>query len=1486
MRDAGVCWSGLLVVLGGWLAVGGLPPTSAAADDDDDRPSYSYVLRERRVELKANGEKVVRLRHRLKVLTLAAVEDVGEVSIPYNSFREQARFLRAVTRAADGREWPVKADEVRDLAADEGKNYAMYSDARQLSFSMPQVKTGVTLDYEVEITSKPVVPGQTWDLYEFDSSVPVAETRYVLTAPKGVTLTCEARNLELAPTVTTTDTTETREWVLRDLPEPRWEAGMPPWADVRPSVRWTTVQDWAELQRWYLAVIAKADQPSPALAAKVRDLTAGLQTETERVRAVLRFVQKDVRYVGLELGHSAYEPHPPAESLEHRYGDCKDQSLLLRALLREIGVAADLALVQPAPGGSVWHQAPSLDQFGHMIVHVPRPDGALWLDPTAGYLDERSYPAELDGCEALVLGRGNTTFVTIPAPPAEQHVQRYIYDVTPGYDGYAVVKYTIEYVGREGAGTREEFVDQTPKEYQRLAEKWVRDRGASAHLRDQGFSDPYDLSGPFREWVVYECEDFLAQTTSGFALDLSMSNPPRWLRLPQQKPRAGKRVAEPRRHPWQRRDSGGEETVYLFHLPPALAPVALPPPCELTLPQGRVRIAVTQEGDVVRGLRGAYFTPCRLAATELETERLKTERALAQTTRRLELVNEVQQLLERRQPGAARARAEALGQAAPTNAAVQQLLGHTYQACGRLERARQAYREAIRLEPARFAFHRDLAMTYAGYAGEFGPGFDRARVLATIRAALPVVSHPRAARRFLAACAECNAEGEARGPGSSLDEAIGLYRELLAEDPEDTQPLSAMAECFYESRRYAEAEKHFLEVLAKQPDDFSTQGSLWVCAAMQGRTEEAIAAIHAAYDQRNDEASELARVARQLLCHRRYAAAADLMEAAMAANVQNKETDAALVKVLRLLAPAPLLDYRTWQDLSSPEAALRTHFTAVLKGDSARLTASVSPRAGYSTNDLANLIREYARGAREKDITSVQDFLLDQMATVWRYERRERPGGLVEVTGRMPPELAKATTGGDGVVVGLFEPGPEGWRAYGVAGQMLPNETLARVALDRLTREDLPVASGYADLLCENLQRSRGVQQQAWAPVRLCDITYPTPALRVAALAGIVTATPSAAARGRAALAQVSAALPDDPIVRRVIGTWLAQRRFLAPAITTLTAALTDTPEDRQLLDRLFDAQLNLGRHGAAQATLERLAALMPGAALVMDSRFRLLQDQEEYAQARALLEEQRPKLTAELAWRRDLLTAGSAGDLDRLAKLVAEVPKDEQGKIPRFLPVYAYCLAGATALELEQSERWLLDEPLEGNALEHVAQALIRTGDLADARDLLRRLQAMPARYVYGQRSRAALALAVGDYVLARDGLTEIWQDLTVDNSVYAGIYLGLAHLAQGDRDAAVRVWRQAATQLPGDDWPRGALRLLLGELTLPQALAIADQAEAATWRRTYRTEALCYGGLLARVAGRTDEARTCFRQVLDLKNGRDLEFSIAAGELHRLGP
>jgi len=102
-----------------------------------------------------------------------------------------------------------------------------------------------------------------------------------------------------------------------------------------------------------------------------------------QVAKAVEFVQDEVRYTGINSGVGGFKPDAPDAIFKRRFGDCKDKTILIVSLLKELGVEAYPALVHSREGNELTELLPSPDVFDHVIVHVPNlNDKSYWLDGT------------------------------------------------------------------------------------------------------------------------------------------------------------------------------------------------------------------------------------------------------------------------------------------------------------------------------------------------------------------------------------------------------------------------------------------------------------------------------------------------------------------------------------------------------------------------------------------------------------------------------------------------------------------------------------------------------------------------------------------------------------------------------------------------------------------------------------------------------------------------------------------------------------------------------------------------------------------------------------------------------------------------------------------------------------------------------------------------------------------------------------------------
>jgi tetratricopeptide (TPR) repeat protein len=127
---------------------------------------------------------------------------------------------------------------------------------------------------------------------------------------------------------------------------------------------------------------AASIEANSALNAEIARIEAAGQSPRERALLALRLVEEQVRYFYVGLGQGGYVPVSADETWRRRFGDCKSKSVLLAALLRRLGIAAEPALASLTRNDGLETRLPMLQSFDHVIVRAVIDGAVVWLDPT------------------------------------------------------------------------------------------------------------------------------------------------------------------------------------------------------------------------------------------------------------------------------------------------------------------------------------------------------------------------------------------------------------------------------------------------------------------------------------------------------------------------------------------------------------------------------------------------------------------------------------------------------------------------------------------------------------------------------------------------------------------------------------------------------------------------------------------------------------------------------------------------------------------------------------------------------------------------------------------------------------------------------------------------------------------------------------------------------------------------------------------------
>lgn len=378
----------------GAKAFAGLTPEAREliekSPDAQDYPEASaiYLLADESETLTPDHQLVSEQHYLIKILNDRGKENFGEVSIPYDSTYETVDLEYARTIKPDGTVVTVGDKNIRDVSM--YLNFPLYSNARARIISMPEVASGSILEYKVKVFRTKLVNGRDFDsLYWLQADEPLVLQRFRVSLPKDVALHSKIvnnqynpGNFNLTPKRTESNDQVNYELEIRNVPQIIPEPAMPDISKIDPYLAVTTFTNWQEIYDWWKPLYLDKLTADEDMKAKVEELTGGKTSRSEKIAAIYGFCAQDIRYVGVEYGDAGYEPHDAREIFRNKYGDCKDKSILLVAMLRAAGIESYPVLISTDDHIEIFEDLPTL-MFNHAITAVETEKGLVFMDATA-----------------------------------------------------------------------------------------------------------------------------------------------------------------------------------------------------------------------------------------------------------------------------------------------------------------------------------------------------------------------------------------------------------------------------------------------------------------------------------------------------------------------------------------------------------------------------------------------------------------------------------------------------------------------------------------------------------------------------------------------------------------------------------------------------------------------------------------------------------------------------------------------------------------------------------------------------------------------------------------------------------------------------------------------------------------------------------------------------------------------------------------------
>lgn len=360
---------------------------SASLIPDSLKENASAVKRneELRIIIKSPSKAILRQSYAITILN-----EAGDKYADYNS--DYNKFYLSPT--SEGTLYDEGGKEIRKMKKKDIGDFSRTTESsliddnriKHFSFSCRSYPYTVEYSEEQEINGIFFLPD--WRPVEGEM-FSVQQSRFVVEAPKDYEFRFKQFNYDSKPVIEG----NTYTWEVKNIPAIEYQPFCAPFEEITPSVFVApddfeiggykgNMSSWLRLGMFVSDLRKDRDQLPDNVKQDVHRLTANIPDREMKIKALYEYLQKNTRYISIQLGIGGWQPFDANYVATKGYGDCKALSNYMTALLKEAGIKANYVLISSGTGNKgAWEDFPS-PYFNHAIMCVPGKD-TLWMECTS-----------------------------------------------------------------------------------------------------------------------------------------------------------------------------------------------------------------------------------------------------------------------------------------------------------------------------------------------------------------------------------------------------------------------------------------------------------------------------------------------------------------------------------------------------------------------------------------------------------------------------------------------------------------------------------------------------------------------------------------------------------------------------------------------------------------------------------------------------------------------------------------------------------------------------------------------------------------------------------------------------------------------------------------------------------------------------------------------------------------------------------------------
>lgn len=394
-----------------WVKSMDIPEKSAISKYEIQTGSYSKLV-DYQVNLEENAFYIHEVTN---IVSYSGITDASQISVNYDTSYQQLKVHHLyIWRKGE------KIDRTASLSFEilnneHDLNQGIYSGTINAYDILNDIRKDDLIDFAYTmIGDNPIFDNEKYLILPLETTNPVDFYSVRVLYPSNKDYSYECEDCDSLMVSTEVNGYRVIEIQRENVKAIKFEENLPAWVIPYKYFILSSFKSWIDVNTWAQNVFALTKEPE--LEDVFDEIFTGNETTEDKINKIINYVQDDIRYMGIETGIGSIKPFPPEQVVKQRFGDCKDKSLLLVSLLKQIGIEkAYPVLANVNLQNEIDSHFPSNHIFNHCIVTFCYDGNSYWVDPTmTSQGGDFKHLNNVGFGKVLVIGQPADTLQTMP----------------------------------------------------------------------------------------------------------------------------------------------------------------------------------------------------------------------------------------------------------------------------------------------------------------------------------------------------------------------------------------------------------------------------------------------------------------------------------------------------------------------------------------------------------------------------------------------------------------------------------------------------------------------------------------------------------------------------------------------------------------------------------------------------------------------------------------------------------------------------------------------------------------------------------------------------------------------------------------------------------------------------------------------------------------------------------------------------------------